>query len=133
MNRGSQIDLTILGAMENSERGDIASWMIPGKVILGMSGLMDLVASVKKIIVAMEHRFRNSDPKFVKACSLPIAGAAVVDMLITDPCVFNRPARAGPFKLIEPAAGVTATMVREYTGAGYGDSDISAETQSLNF
>ena len=124
MVRGGHIDVTILGAMEVSERGDIANWMIPGKVIKGMGGAMDLVAGVKRIIVTMEHCAKNNDPKFVKACSLPLTGAAVVDMLITDLGVFSRPTRTEPFQLIEMAPGVTATMVRGKTGAEYLDADI---------
>ena len=119
MIRGGHIDLTVLGAMEVSEKGDIANWMIPGKMIKGMGGAMDLVAGVKKIIVVMEHVSNNGDPKFIPICTLPLTGRNVVDMIITDLAVFHRPDHASPFKLIEMAHGVTAAEVREKTTAHY--------------
>jgi 3-oxoacid CoA-transferase subunit B len=119
MIRGGHIDLTVLGAMEVSEKGDIANWMIPGKMIKGMGGAMDLVAGVKKIIVVMEHNAKTGDPKFIPECTLPLTGKNVVDMIITDRAVFQRPDHDSPFKLIELAPGVTREEVREKTTANY--------------
>ena len=119
MIRGGHIDLAVLGAMEVSEKGDIANWMIPGKMIKGMGGAMDLVAGVKKIIVVMEHVSKNGDPKFIPECTLPLTGKNVIDMIITDLCVFQRPDHGSPFRLIELAPGVTKEEVREKTSAKY--------------
>ncbi len=119
MIRGGHIDLTILGAMEISENGDIANWMIPGKMIKGMGGAMDLVAGVKKIIVVMEHNSKDGGAKFIPACTLPLTGKNVVDKIITDLAVFERPDHQSQFKLIETAPGVTVEEVAFKTTARY--------------
>lgn len=119
MIRGGHIDLTVLGAMEVAENGDIANWMIPGKMIKGMGGAMDLVAGVKKIIVVMEHVAKDGSPKFIPACTLPLTGKNVVDMIITDLAVFQRPDHNRPFRLIGLAPDATAEQIAATTTAHY--------------
>src|SRR5271169_4675173 len=121
MIRGGHIDLTVLGAMEVAANGDIANWTIPGKMIKGMGGAMDLVAGVKRVVAVMDNTSKDGDPKFKTRCELPLTGTNVVDMLITDQAVFSRPSRKDPFKLIELAPGVTAEEVRRKTPAKYSD------------
>ena len=115
MIRGGHIDLSILGAMEVAENGDLANWMIPGKMVKGMGGAMDLVAGVKRIIVLMEHNSKAGEAKFKKACTLPLTGKSVVDMVISDLAVLARPGRSAPFKLIELAPGVSLDDLRSKT------------------
>jgi 3-oxoacid CoA-transferase subunit B len=121
MIRGGHIDLAVLGGMEVSQAGDLANWMVPGKMIKGMGGAMDLVAGVKKIIVVMEHVSKGGDPKFIPECTLPLTGKNVVDMIITDLAVFQRSNHDSPFRLVELAPEVTREEVREKTTASYSD------------
>src|ERR1700726_4312979 len=117
MVRGGHIDLSILGAMQVAQNGDLANWMIPGKMVKGMGGAMDLVAGVKRVIVVMEHAAKDGTPKLMKSCDLPLTGAGVVDMVISEFGLFT--IDEGGMTPVEIAPGVTLDEIKEKTAARY--------------
>lgn len=117
MIRGGHIDVAILGAMQVSETGDIANWMIPGKTVKGMGGAMDLVAGVRKVIVTMDHISKDGTPKLRRACDMPLTGRGVVAMVITDLCVLAREESAERFRLVELAPGISLERLLAVTEA----------------
>jgi 3-oxoacid CoA-transferase subunit B len=126
MIRGGHIDLAILGALQVAENGDLANWTVPGKMIKGMGGAMDLVAGVKRVVVVMDHTDKAGSAKFVKTCTLPLTGTRVVDVLITDLAVFEIDKRHGGVRLVELAPGITAAEIRAKTKADYVEALVAA-------
>jgi 3-oxoacid CoA-transferase subunit B len=119
MIRGGHIALSILGGMQVAQNGDLANWMVPGKMVKGMGGAMDLVAGVRRVVVVMDHTEKSGAPKLLRACNLPLTGAGVVDLLITDLGVFEINRGKSPVRLIEVAPGVSVDDIKAKTEAAF--------------
>ena len=119
MIRGGHIDIAILGAMQVAENGDLANWMIPGKLVKGMGGAMDLVAGVRRVVVVMDHNAKDGSAKFLKQCNLPLTGTQVVDLMISDLGVFQIDRKAGTSTLVELAPEVTVDQIKAQSEAAF--------------